>query len=354
MVQRWGGGPGDVPLVSVIVPVYKVEAYIRESVDSILGQSYRNLEIILVDDGSPDGCPMICDAYAAFDPRVRVIHKENGGLSDARNAGLDAARGGLIGFVDPDDKVDPAMFELLVAAMHETGMQIAGCGYREFDEQAQGKEHGVMEDAVLDTHEALCLLARDEELQNYVWNKLFDSSLWQEVRFPAGQKYEDVNTTYKLVERSNGVALIAKPLYGYRLRSDGIVGSRSFAAELDCTRANLERCRALVSICPEAAGSLVDGVLKAAVNLWPMIWAARDEFIEGQEEELRTISKFIKQYTKDSTLSRRLGITGRLTLRLCAHAKPWAWYVAQWANRFYEYKHERQRVLSVSTKAPAP
>lgn len=354
MVQRWERDLGDAPLVSVIVPVYKVEAYIRESVDSILEQSYKKLEIILVDDGSPDGCPAICDTYAALDPRVRVIHKVNGGLSDARNTGLDAARGELIGFVDPDDRIDSAMFELLVAAMHETGMQIAGCGYREFDEQAQGKEHGVMEDTVLDAHAALCLLARDEELQNYVWNKLFDSSLWQEVRFPVGQKYEDVSTTYKLVGRSNGVALIAKPLYGYRLRSDGIVGSRSFAAELDCTRANLERCEALAPICPEVTDSLVDGVLKAAVNLWPMVWVARGEFDEGQDEELRAISKFVKQHAKDSALSSRLGITGRLTLRLCAHAKPWAWYVAQWANRLYEYKHERRCVSGAPTKTPRP
>ena len=94
------------PLISVIVPIYKVESYLRECVDSILDQTHRNLEVILVDDGSPDACPAICDEYAARDARVRVIHKTNGGLSDARNAGLDVARGEWIGFVDSDDVVD--------------------------------------------------------------------------------------------------------------------------------------------------------------------------------------------------------------------------------------------------------
>ena len=101
------------PLISVIVPVYKVELYLRQCVDSLLAQTYSNLEIILVDDGSPDGCPAICDEYARKDSRVRVIHKPNGGLSDARNVGLDAARGEYIGFIDSDDWVMPDMYEYL-------------------------------------------------------------------------------------------------------------------------------------------------------------------------------------------------------------------------------------------------
>ena len=114
-------------LISVIVPVYKVEKYLKRCVDSILAQTYPCLEVILVDDGSPDGCPAICDEYAREDRRVRVIHKENGGLSDARNAGIDAAKGKFLGFVDSDDYVHPRFYELLLQALKGEGADIAGC-----------------------------------------------------------------------------------------------------------------------------------------------------------------------------------------------------------------------------------
>ena len=112
-------------LISVIVPVYKVEKYLKRCVDSILAQTYPCLEVILVDDGSPDGCPAICDEYAREDRRVRVIHKENGGLSDARNAGIDAAKGKFLGFVDSDDYVHPRFYELLLQALKGEGADIA-------------------------------------------------------------------------------------------------------------------------------------------------------------------------------------------------------------------------------------
>ena len=113
-------------LISIIVPVYKVEKYLKRCVDSILAQTYPCLEVILVDDGSPDGCPAICDEYAREDRRVRVIHKENGGLSDARNAGIDAAKGKFLGFVDSDDYVHPRFYELLLQALKGEGADIAG------------------------------------------------------------------------------------------------------------------------------------------------------------------------------------------------------------------------------------
>ena len=122
------------PLISVIVPIYKVEPYLRECVDSILGQTHGNLEVILVDDGSPDACPAICDEYAARDARVRVIHKTNGGLSDARNVGLDVARGEWVGFVDSDDVVEPTMYEVLLSCAQKAHAQIAVCNFAEFND----------------------------------------------------------------------------------------------------------------------------------------------------------------------------------------------------------------------------
>ena len=115
-------------LISIIVPVYRVEPYLDRCVQSIVDQTYQNLEIILVDDGSPDNCPAMCDAWAAKDSRVKVIHKENGGLSDARNAGLAAAAGEYIGFVDSDDWISPDMYRLLYENMAEHGSDVSACG----------------------------------------------------------------------------------------------------------------------------------------------------------------------------------------------------------------------------------
>ena len=115
-------------LISIVVPVYKVEPYLDKCVSSIVNQTYKNLEIILVDDGSPDNCPVMCDAWAEKDNRIRVIHKPNGGLSDARNAGMSAATGELIAFVDSDDWIAPDMYEKLYHRLTEDGSDIAACG----------------------------------------------------------------------------------------------------------------------------------------------------------------------------------------------------------------------------------
>ena len=122
------------PLLSIIVPVYKVENYLPKCIDSILAQTFTDFELILVEDGSPDNCPALCDAAAEKDARVRVIHQKNGGLSAARNAGLDAARGAWIGFVDSDDYIAPEMYEVLHQAVQSTGADLALCDYAEVDE----------------------------------------------------------------------------------------------------------------------------------------------------------------------------------------------------------------------------
>ena len=144
-------------LVSVIVPVYKVEPYLDRCVASILAQTYPNLEVILVDDGSPDNCPAFCDAWAQRDARIRVIHKKNGGQSTARNAGLDAARGEWIAFVDSDDTITPDYCAKLYAAVQQTGAQIAACNYRQVDESGQPlkEQYLHVRAEVLDQKEAL-------------------------------------------------------------------------------------------------------------------------------------------------------------------------------------------------------
>ena len=147
----------DAPLISVIVPVYKVEAYLDRCVQSIVDQTYRNLEIILVDDGSPDNCPAMCDAWAEKDSRIRVIHKENGGLSDARNAGMAVTAGEFVGFVDSDDSIAPEMYQMLLERMNADGSDIAACGVEMVFEDGSP--------ARLLTKSGNCILNRDAAME---------------------------------------------------------------------------------------------------------------------------------------------------------------------------------------------
>lgn len=182
------------PLISIIVPIYKTEAYLQRCVDSILAQTYENLEVILVDDGSPDGCPEICDEYAKKDARVRVIHKENGGLSSARNAGLDIAQGDYIGFVDSDDVVDEQMYSVLANIAQENGTGISGVGgLAVYPETAVEEELAVRTGEIkFNTHLDFIrgLLLRKSNCS--VCSKLFSAELFKKHRFKTGRLNEDM------------------------------------------------------------------------------------------------------------------------------------------------------------------
>ena len=162
------------PKISVIVPVYKVEAYLDKCVRSIMDQTYRNLEIILVDDGSPDDCPAMCDAWAEKDSRIRVIHKENGGLSDARNAGMAVATGEYIGFIDSDDYIAPDMYRLLLERMTADGSDIAACGVEMvFEDGTPPRMLTPTGSHVLDNGQAMEAIIREDLLKQPVWYKLY-------------------------------------------------------------------------------------------------------------------------------------------------------------------------------------
>lgn len=218
------------PLVSVIVPVYKVEDYLAECVDSLLSQTYPNLEIILVDDGSPDNCGEICEEYATRDSRVIALHKENGGLSDARNYGLRHARGELISFVDSDDWVSPVFIEALQIAMERYGTRLAAVTYGHYFHD--GDEFDLLGDmpaveplirAPLRPVEALRLMLYQAMATGAQW-RLYERSALGEDPFPVGLLYEDLASTYKFVYRSGGVAIVdTRELYAYRLRATSII-----------------------------------------------------------------------------------------------------------------------------------
>lgn len=215
-------------LVSVIVPVYNVEAYLGRCVDSILAQTYGNLEVILVDDGAKDRSGVICDEYAARDSRVKVIHKENGGLSSARNAGIDAARGDYLEFVDSDDWIEPDAVEsmLSLALEHKTELAVAG----RYDVKATTgrKKVGLCppKTEVISGEEMVSRIFRWDNCDSSACDKLYARRLFREIRFPYGVVCEDVPIMYKIVLDAGRVALLSKPVYNYFHRS----GSLSFTS----------------------------------------------------------------------------------------------------------------------------
>ncbi len=206
--------------ISVIIPVFRTEEYLEKCIRSVISQTYDRLEIILVDDGSDDNCPDICDRYAEKDGRIVVIHKENGGLSSARNAGLSAATGDYIAFVDSDDYLDGKIYETLVFAMEDSDISI--CGYYSVKGESVKKQVGFSEKTVLSKNEALKELFRDEKIKNHVWNKLFKKELFDNICFPDGRTFEDILTTYKLFENAKKITYVPYAGYYYADRATAI------------------------------------------------------------------------------------------------------------------------------------
>ena len=226
------------PAISIIVPVYKAERFLNECIDSILAQTFPDFELILVDDGSPDSCPALCDAAAAKDKRIRVIHKKNGGQSTARNAGLDAARGEWIAFVDSDDTITPDYCAKLYAAVQQTGAQIAACNYRQVDESGQPlkEQYLHVRAEVLDQKEALehCTLLP----YMVVWNKLFHAAIFETLRFRENLIYEDTILMAQAIERTEKVVNIPDQMYLYRKVRGSTMNSKVTLRNLDRVEAN--------------------------------------------------------------------------------------------------------------------
>lgn len=212
------------PIISVIVPVYRVEAFLDRCVQSIAAQTYQNLEIILVDDGSPDNCPALCDAWAEKDNRIKVVHKKNGGGAQARNVGLALASGQYIGFVDSDDYVMPEMYARLYQTLIDTGSDIAECGYcKVTDDNTFPEAYCENGPAVLGTVHALEEHIRNRRCAQVIWNKLYRKEILDTVRFVEGKTIDDEFFTYRALANARQVAVLDQALYCYRQQPNSIM-----------------------------------------------------------------------------------------------------------------------------------
>lgn len=233
-------------LVSVIVPIYMVQDYLGKCVKSIVNQTYNNLEIILVDDGSKDDCGKMCDDYADQDERIKVIHKKNGGLSDARNAGIDLARGEYFVFIDSDDYIHPQMIEFLMKPIAEGQADMSVCEYANVREDEETSISAIenADTVIIDSPDDkghYFLSESSYVVFTVAWNKLYPRKYFDKVRYPKGKIHEDEFTTYKLLEKADKVAFISTPMYYYVQRGDSIMGEGFNIKSLDRLEALDER-----------------------------------------------------------------------------------------------------------------
>lgn len=250
----------NLPLISVIVPVYKVEAYLDKCISSIVGQTYQNLEIILVDDGSPDHSGKICDEWAAKDHRIRVIHQDNVGGGAARNAALDVARGELIAFVDSDDYLHRQMYEHLYSLLAQ-GADIAECGHVDVLDDGETFEYSDGEARTYTVYEAMAEHIHDRIFRQLIWNKLYRREVIGGIRFPVGKKIDDEFFTYQVIGNAEKLVRSEKICYAYRQQQDSVMHSMGADKRLQAVEAKLARHAYIEEYFPH----LVDVSLK---DLW--------------------------------------------------------------------------------------
>lgn len=333
------GGDATTPLVSVIVPVYKTEPYLAACLDSVLGQTVRDVEVVVVDDGSPDGCPALCDEYAAHDARVTVIHQPNGGRSAARNAGVAAATGRWIGFVDSDDWVEPDMYATLFDTAERHDAQIAVCGrVEEHDGEQTPIAYG--ERDVLPSEQAIGELLRDVEVRSYLCDKLFRRELFEGIEFPLGRNYEDVAVVYRLFGRAERIAFSTRALYHYAFHGSNIVMEESLANRIDYWLAAKERFDALVEVYPPYRRLLELDVMRVNLICWSLAWGARGRDATMFAAHKREMASFARKHWRCLVEEGALGSVGRLCTRLTAHSGWWSlaatrclnWLQAVWVK----------------------
>lgn len=283
-------------LISVVVPIYNVEEYLETCIKSIISQTYKNIEIILVDDGSPDNCGKVCDEYAQKDNRIKVIHKENGGLSDARNAGIDIAKGKYITFVDSDDDILTEYIEYLYGLIvnYKTKMSIAS-----YTIVSQKKHINIGKgytEKLMNTKECLERMLCEDGFTISSCAKLYSKELFNEVKFPKGKLNEDNGTTYKLILQCDKIAYGNKSIYNYYKRENSIMTSKFNLSKMDLIELTDEMCDEIDNMYPDLVDTTVKKRITSRFSILRQILV--NDLNKEQKQIEREIEKYIKQRKK--------------------------------------------------------
>lgn len=292
-------------LISIIVPVYNVEKYLKRCIDSCINQTYKNIEIILVDDGSLDECPRICDEYKEKDCRIKVIHKKNGGLSDARNVGIKESKGKYITFVDSDDYIDSDYIEYLYMLLKKYNTNLSICSYSAIYDngriitQANDKEY------VISSHDALEKILYHEEFNVASVAKLYDKKLFKNVGFPVGKIHEDTYTTYKLIDQCDNISVGLKSKYNYMIRRGSILTSKFNINKLLLIDAYQEMGNYVLKKYPDLHDAVIRSIVYANISTLRQMINCKPR-LKTKEKEIRNcIIKNKKVVLKNKRVSKR-------------------------------------------------
>ena len=303
-------------LISVIVPVYKVEAYLDRCVQSIVDQTYTNLEIILVDDGSPDNCPAMCDAWAERDNRIKVIHKENGGQALARNVGMTIATGEYIAFVDSDDWIEPQMYQCMHETMATTGSDIVSCGARRVwsDGRPPQEVLSVNRNCVLEQSAAMEAMITGNGLVQIPWNKLYRRKLSKGILFPVGLIHEDEFWTWQVIARAKRVAILKDSYYNYLQRSNSTMGVGFSEKRLLVVQAKIERQAYVEKVFPNLTDVSRTDLVYTCMHLGVQLVKAMR--LRDAAQHMKYLNRTIKSYPIGKAYLDTLSHKQRLHLRL--------------------------------------
>ncbi|MCI2255201.1 glycosyltransferase family 2 protein [Domibacillus sp. PGB-M46] len=283
--------------VSVVVPIYKVEKYIHRCVDSILNQTYTNLEVILVDDGSPDECGRIADDYKKRDSRVKVLHKTNGGLSDARNAGMKQVTGEFTVFVDSDDWIEPNMIETMVysSLTHKADVVQTAFYYAYEDKFLFDNRYYSDNDppVIVDKARVMYELVVNEKVKNFAWGKLYKTELIKGLPFEKGVLFEDVFWAHKVMHQVNIFLLIPQPMYNYYQRNDSIIATYT-TRNLDILKGLKERHAYLETFHRDLLDESYKNILKMSLIHYNLLFMNRKK--DRQRIYRREIQSYIREY----------------------------------------------------------
>jgi glycosyltransferase involved in cell wall biosynthesis len=312
-----------VPLLSIIVPVYKVEQYLRRCVDSILAQTFTDFECILIDDGSPDNCPAICDEYAAKDHRIKVIHQGNGGLSAARNAGLKIVNGELVGFVDSDDWIAPDMYETLIKNQIKTQADIVMCGFYQVNNDICQKHNweGIINDTEVVSKKTLFHLLVKDGVITVAWNKIYRTSLLWKYPFPVGKLCEDAYIMHKLFLDAEKIGVINECKYYYFQRTDSLMALKNIQFYIDdfiafCNR--YEDFKQIICVAVETKELLFEKILTRGMYLL-------GRFPGQINDNVKLIICFLsdnRQAIKEYRSGKNISVKTRILLRIPVHFLP--------------------------------
>ncbi len=306
----------NTPLISIIVPVFKAEAYLDKCVSSIVNQTYKNLEIILVDNGSPDSCPEMCDKWGIRDSRIVVIHKEPGCVSSSRNAGLNVAKGEWIGFVDSDDYIEKTMYEKMYKAIYDNNAELCICGVNWIEDDGKKYEYIYPSDIV---NEVLTkgqvfkkLISNSNAYFTMVFNKLYKKEIFENIRFPMNRSYSEEFIVHQVFNVCDKVVCVKDELYYYVQRFGGVVTAPYRINRLDVADAMHDRCllleqtgmQSVLNLCSEQLHKILlyninnANVFKFRKKFWKVIYKSKRFFTRKQFRNI--ISLFIRKIVVDS------------------------------------------------------